>query len=81
MSRSEVKTILKLFGFYYLKFFLVAVVLFVFNALLFRFVLAVKFQPFATWIQFMFSLPFLVAIMAVGFDAWDGKLKDKIDDR
>jgi len=81
VSGSEVKTILKLFGFYYLTFFLVAVVLFIFNALLFHFVLGIKFQPLTTYIQLMFSLPLLVAVMAIGFDAWEGKIKDKTNDR
>jgi len=81
VSGSEVKTILKLFGFYYLKFFLVAVVLFVFNTLLFHFVLGINSRPLMTYIRLLFSLPFLVAIMAIGFDAWEGKLKDKTNDR
>ena len=81
MSGSEFKTILKLFGFYYLKFFLGVAVLFIFNALLFHFVLGIKLQPLTTYIQLMFSLPLLITIMALGFAAWEGKLKDKINDR
>ena len=76
MSVSKVKNILKLFGFYYLSFFLVTMALFVLNAILFHFVMGIKFHPMNSYIQLLFSLPLVIAMMAIGFDAWEGKLED-----
>ncbi|WP_026942360.1 hypothetical protein [Hellea balneolensis] len=81
MSISKIKEVLKLFGFYYFSFFLVAVALLVLNALLFHFVFGIEFYPLRSLVQFILFLPFLVAVMAIGFDVWEGKLNEETHDR
>ena len=81
MSSSKIKKNLKLFGFYYFRFFLVAVALLVLNALLFHFVLGIEFYSLRSLVQFILLLPLLVGVMAIGFDAWEGKLNEETHDR
>lgn len=69
--------LLKLFGQLYLRYLLLAVFLLVFNALFFT-LIGVPFPARAKIMGLFFFLPLILTAMQIGFDIYEGELKDKL---
>ena len=77
MTERVINKFLKLFGELYLRFLSMAVFLMVLNAVLFTLVGA-SFPAGAKIIGFVFFLPVVLTVLQIGFDAYEGKIKDKL---
>ena len=68
---------LKLFGGLYLRFLLLFVCLFILNVVLFK-VLNIPYPSLEKAIILFFLFPLVTTVMMIGFEVFEGKLKDKL---
>lgn len=82
MTAETLFKFLKLLAYYYFKFFIgIAIVLAITAGSIYLLAGEFIFDSFEKVASILFLVPLLVTIMQIGFDAWEGKLKDNLHDR